>query len=240
MTPSDASFPANRVAASSGDPLHESVTARREGDGFSGRREPDVGRMLEWLRSAATDADGSVRSWVNPEHPGYPYPEAAGLLLTLLAAVEPRPSPVREAIARRLQQDISPRGAVGRGGLEYAFDTAMALHGLHAHAQAGGRAQLEALDQLHGFIADRVAARSALGAAARPPEPRWSTSWGCHLIKLNLAIETYDGATGRGRADSFIEQLLASLLPLARGGRFVIHAGSGSPTSTRRATRSRG
>lgn len=42
--------------------------------------------MLDWLAGPeVVRDDGAVVSWHNPAHPGYPYPEAAGLVLSVLA-----------------------------------------------------------------------------------------------------------------------------------------------------------
>ncbi len=200
--------------------------ARRTGEGGEPlpRCVPDVERMLAWLTSRATCPDGHVVSWVNPDHKGYPYPEAAGLLLSLLAVVEPRPSTAREAIATRLGAELQSRTAVGRDGVEYVFDSAMVLHGLHVHVKRGGcdRPELvHARTELYGFLVNCIHERAALGRGSIAPV-RWSTTWGCHLLKLVLALDTHAGSD----ADTHIRALLDSLLQLFRGGRFVTHHGS--------------
>ncbi len=193
-------------------------------DMYVHRPAPALEPMLAWLRGAAVTDTGDVRSWVNPAHPGYPYPEAAGLLLTLLASVEDRPSPARESIAARLADALSPAGAVGRDGVDYAFDSAMALHGLLAHARAGGRPHAAACDRLYDFIADCVERRAATGPGA-PASSRWSTSWGCHLLKLVIALRAH-GGRGRARGpEALVGALRSTLTPLERDGRFAIHSG---------------
>jgi len=67
---------------------------------------PDLARMVAWLERDPLAPDGSVLSWVNPEHPGYAYPEAAGLLLGLLSD-EGRLGPSTDRIALRLTSDAS-------------------------------------------------------------------------------------------------------------------------------------
>lgn len=93
---------------------------------------PEIEKMLHWLtRGGPLLPDGSVLSWVNTRHPGYGYPEAAALLLRLLATEVPGVVQ-RTAIANRLVQSISPCGGVGKNGREYVFDAAMALSALIA------------------------------------------------------------------------------------------------------------
>src|SRR5262245_54673730 len=81
--------------------------------------------MLSWLVGAeVVGADDGVMSWHNPDHPGYRYPEAAGLLLHLLAQEGGRHRAVQERIVRGLVADTAPTGGLGRAGVEYLFDTA--------------------------------------------------------------------------------------------------------------------
>lgn len=186
-------------------------------------RTPELGRMLAWLRGQAVTPSGDVLSWVNPAHPGYPYPEAAGLLLTLLAEVDDGPCPLRDTIAARLERGLSPAGGVGRDGLDYAFDSAMALHGLLAHARASGAPRAGAVDRLYDFVADCIERRAAVGRGAAPAL-RWSTSWGCHQLKLTHALHAHGGA-GRRPLAPLVDALLETLTPLGPDGRFVIYAG---------------
>src|SRR5262245_12513054 len=90
---------------------------------------------LAWLTSSdVVRYDGSVMSWVNPNHPGYSYPEIAGYMLSYLALQGPTTASLRNRIAAHIaQHDLTASGAVGRGGAEYVFDSAMVLAGLVAH-----------------------------------------------------------------------------------------------------------
>jgi len=183
--------------------------------------QPDVVGMLQWLQHSATHPDGRVVSWINTHHPGYAYPEVAGLLLTLLASTPGSSLPIRHTIAERVVASISSQGAVGRAGHDYAFDTAIALHGLHAHARVGGEVHPATLARLYDFVATCIRQRCA-GPSFAHVEPRWSTLWSCHLLKTALALEAHAGR----HAEGLVDQLLATLLPLAQVGRFVTHAGS--------------
>ena len=60
-------------------------------------------QMLGWLVSpSVVHADGRVMSWSNPQHAGYPYPEIAGYLLSLLALEGESTLEIRDRIAQRL------------------------------------------------------------------------------------------------------------------------------------------
>src|ERR1700690_1332167 len=114
---------------------------------------PDRGAMLAWLKRAAVLQDGRVLSWVNPAKPGYPYPEAAGLVLRLLSDHVPI-GDREERIARVLTGGVSARGGGGRGGSDYVFDTAVALLGLLAFERAGGKVDdPSVLERMFDFIA---------------------------------------------------------------------------------------
>src|SRR5262245_45826141 len=104
--------------------------------------------LLRWVESAAVRADGSVLSWVNPDHPGYDYPEAAGFVVSALAR-RGRSLDVAERIAERLCTIVQDWGAVGRDGRAYLFDSAIVLEGLRAlRARTGARTFDPALNRL--------------------------------------------------------------------------------------------
>ncbi len=118
-------------------------------------------------------------SWVDERHRGYPYPEAAGLLLRWLANDDdPRLHPVQDALLDAVQQD-----GVGRDGLGYTFDTAVVLAGLEARG-----ADESICDAARLRLATELEARTVVrrrGEVDTPvPEPRWSTEPGPHLLKL--------------------------------------------------------
>ena len=93
---------------------------------------------MRWLTTEPVKNNGAVLSWVNPDHPGYPYPEAAGLWLTLTSQRAPHRLRQRNLVATNLVRRISNAGGLGRDEREYIFDTAIALQGLLAHKRAGG------------------------------------------------------------------------------------------------------
>lgn len=112
---------------------------------------------------------GDVRSWVNPAHPGYAYPEAAGLLVRWFAQ---RAIPVPQAVTTQLAKQVTSR-RVGRDGCVYAFDTAVALAGLEAQDEHEDPRWTQAREQL---------VSTPVVHPAQPP--RWSTVPGPHMLKL--------------------------------------------------------
>ncbi len=212
---------------------------------LAGAARPDRRRLMGWLVESSLMASGEVLSWVNPEHPGYLYPEAAGLLLALLAQdIDEGPRMPRDRAASQLAvcqrifealaADIDARGAVGRGGVDYLFDSGIVLHGLlRLHDRLvegiddGALRVLEAvIDRVYNRVLRGVARRRAVSPA--PGEsPRWSEAWGCHLLKLALPLAAYARIFGDddGRPAASIRRLVGDLIPLAAGGRFVVYGG---------------
>jgi hypothetical protein len=168
--------------------------------------------------------DGRVLSWVNPERPGYAYPEIAGYLLSFLAWQGPSTVETRDRIARGLEADMSARGGVGRWGIDYAFDSAMALTGLLRHAQAGGRLPDSGMaDRLYEFVVSCVAARTAYVGDSDSDPAHWSVSYGSHLLKLAIALTAYDELRSLRSRSEPVQQLVDDLVPLYDSGRFRVN-----------------
>lgn len=178
--------------------------------------------LVAWLQSdQVVAADGGVRSWWNPDRPGYRYPEIAGLLLNLLTQRNGHPG-LRRSIAAGLAADTNSDGAIGRDGVGYTFDTAMSLSGLLREQAATGTLPDPDLPvrQYRSLRAGLRARRAT--APATPPAGHWSTTYGCHLLKTTLALTAFSRATGEDVED-LVDQLISDLVPLAAGGRFRIH-----------------
>ena len=185
-----------------------------------------VSNSVDWLQSAdVVRPDGRVLSWVNPVRPGYPYPEIAGYLLSFLAWQGTSTVATRNRIARGLAADMSARGGVGRWGIDYTFDSAMALTGLLRHEQAGGRLPDAGMaDRLYGFIVRCVAARTAYVGDSDSDPSHWSVSYGSHLLKLAVALTAYEEARSLPGPSGSVQQLVDELVPLYDGGRFRVNA----------------
>jgi hypothetical protein len=174
---------------------------------------PDRQRMLSWLRHEPVRPDGEVLSWVNPSKPGYAYPEAAGLWLSL-ACEEGPPGELEARVARKLAACTSDSGGVGRGGIDYAFDTAVALRGLLAFEGAGGKLDdRSVLPRMFEFVAESVEARRAV--LSGPQGERWSNSYAPHLLKLVFVIDAWREASQDRRCESLRSKLAEELVPKA-------------------------
>ena len=79
-------------------------------------------RARAWLRTPSiVDSEGAVRSWDNPRHPGFDYPEVAGLWLSAFASGDRGRDPIAARVAERLAARVLA-GQVGRDGVGYTFD----------------------------------------------------------------------------------------------------------------------
>lgn len=183
--------------------------------------------LRAWLCSdAAVDERGAVWSWHNPEHPGYRYPEAAGLLLGALAD-EPDTLPLRARVAAALARDVDARGLVGRGGAGYAFDTCVCLAGLLAHERAGGVLADPGLPDRMARAACALLDRGvAHDGPVDAPAGHWSVSYGSHLLKCAVALTALDERSGDARCAPTVRSLVEALEGLGRRGRFPVHGAS--------------
>ncbi len=174
---------------------------------------PDVGAMRHWLLSdAVVDRDGAVFSWANPKRPGYPYPEAAGLLLSTLCAAsrsEGDAGAAADRVAAGLCNAIRSDGGIGRDGITYLFDSAVVLAGLLRHRRAGGRADGdEPIHRLRRFVCGQIAARAAVLPRSAQADGRWSTQFGAHLLKCVHSLHLYAQTFGDGLQDDLVATLI--------------------------------
>ena len=183
---------------------------------------------LDWLTSPeVVHPDGAVMSWVNPEHPGYAYPEIAGYMLSYLSLQDADTSALRNRIATRLGRDMTRTGAVGRDGVEYVFDSAMVLAGLLAHQANGGMlSEPDMPARLHRFIVGRLERRIGLEGTPSVDATHWSASYGCHLLKTVLSLTAYAERHPEAQTASLIDGLLQDFLPLYDNGRFRVNSES--------------
>jgi hypothetical protein len=176
---------------------------------------------LEFLCRDCCLPDGSVLSWVSADNPGFAYPEAGGLLLSLLSRRASAPAEPMNAIAAWLASRVSERGGVGRDGADYAFDSAMALAGLRDYRAAGGELRGPSpTPRLRDYVLRSIRSRTAVDRPGPRAHPRWSERFGCHLLKLACAL------ADDPLAEEVTEILVRELFPLYEGGRFRVHEGS--------------
>mgnify|MGYP001159246984 CR=1 FL=1 len=171
---------------------------------------PDESRLLAWLRGEAVRADGAVLSWVNPSHPGYAYPEVAGLWLTVLASEDSITDAELERVAGWVASEVDEAGRVGRGEVRYSFDSAIVVVGLVQAARRGLGVDRGLLERMGLALAADLRA----GAVAFPAgEARWSTRPSAHLGKLRWAFAELDALLGedprrdRGELDEHFARL---------------------------------
>jgi hypothetical protein len=118
-----------------------------------------------------------------------------------------------------LLADLSPAGALGRDGVDYAFDTAIGLSALRPVVRGHGHPQLV---DMYRFIAECVRDRRATSLPADAGDGRWSLTYGCHLLKLVGPLrETETAAAPSGR--DLIRSLVQDQLPLFDHGRFRVN-----------------
>lgn len=176
--------------------------------------KPDKDSLLTWLRRAPVTDEGQVLSWMNPTKAGYPYPEAAGLWLGLFSTEGAPLGELEHRVARALVRGVSADGSVGRRGIEYPFDTAVALRGLLAFERAGGAIEDPAvLYRMFDYLARSIVERRAV--LPDVPEDRWSTRYNPHLLKLVIVISDWSVRTSDPRCRDLIAQLHSELAPKA-------------------------
>jgi hypothetical protein len=180
---------------------------------------------VEWLLNGPVrDTLGGVWSWANPWGRGFPYLEAAGLLLSLhcesLARDEDSPRVRHDC--ERIVSWIVPRlrgGVVAHRGGDYAFDTAIVIAGLDRWSRVSDTRSLAVRAAIAGgrtFL--RSCLSDSVGQRGREDDGHWSRSFGPHLLKLGLAVE--DPAL-QSLADQFVDTCWD-------GEHFRVHANSSS------------
>jgi hypothetical protein len=200
-------------AMSGGGPGSSAPSAARERGHASAAPRPDLGAMRRWLLGdTVIDRDGAVISWTNPRHPGYPYPEAAGLLLSTLSTASGFAADAGAAadrIAGALCNAIGADGGIGRDGTTYLFDSAVALAGLLRYRRAGGRVDCDpSIHRLRRFLCEQIAARVAVLPRSAEADGRWSTQFGAHLLKCVHSLHLYARTFG----DELRDDLVATLI----------------------------
>ena len=157
---------------------------------------PLADAMIGWLTGPSViQPNGDVMSWANDGHPGYVYPEIAGLLLSMLARADAGSPEILGRIVHTATKHMHTDGGVGRDGRSYVFDTAMLLRGLVDHALQGGSGpDPTALLRLYRFIVEGVAARRAV--VPEDSTLRWSSTFTPHMLKVVLALEAWQAWRG--------------------------------------------
>ncbi len=167
----------------------------------------------DWLGSnRVVRPDGRVWSWVNPAHPGHPYPEAAALWLSWAAwrgraGLAAPPRPLVSAVWQGLAEDLERQGAVGRGGVLYLFDTCVAVAALAQVVHVSGR-RAWLRPALVGLERFAQVGYPVLGQT-HGLEGRWSARLGPHLIKAAALLLRAWRALGETRLWDIAAWILA-------------------------------
>lgn len=179
----------------------------------------DPQRAIAWLGGpAVVEPTGHVLSWHNPRHPGYRYPEAAGVLLSLASCT---PGVLSDQSAHCVAQRLlatAQDDRVGRDDVRYVFDEGVVLAALLRDARGPRRRCTDSsvLQPLYERFVDRLARRDA---ATPTPAVRWSTRWSVHQLKAAVTIGEWSDVTEHER------KLLTSMLDQASArrdaGRFL-------------------
>lgn len=180
----------------------ESTTARDEQGGGGEKRgrfplPAEVEKHLDWLLSlTALTPNGLLPAWMDGAKASYPYAEATGYLLSLLAYVylntgQELLSRAAATTARALAKEVTEPAGAGRDGEIFLFDTIACLRGFHDFLAVFTdpddrtlRPSIHAAAERLALTARRmIAERSAgLALAANRPE-HWSRRYNVHLIK---------------------------------------------------------
>lgn len=192
-------------------PLAPAAAAR--GAAPAAGRVPDAAAMRRWLLDGAVvGADGAVLSWVNAASPGYPYAEAAGLYLSSLCTspgIAGAGGDAVDRVAAWLVAGLDARGGVGRDGITYLFDSAVALAGLLRYRAATGRSVADAaIHRLRRFLDEQIAVGAAVLPRSAGGDGRWSTQFGAHLVKALHSLHLYARAFGEPLSETLVDALI--------------------------------
>jgi len=157
----------------------------------------EVEKHLDWLFSLIVEApDGLLPAWTEDGRPSYPYPEATGYFLSLLAYLYHMTGQTRliqpaTATAHALAGALIGSIGAGRHGQIFLFDTVVCLRGLNdflvvfpASSDRSIRPAITAAAERLARTARRLIdeRRAGFGFSA-PEESRWSRRYNVHLLK---------------------------------------------------------
>lgn len=187
---------------------------------------PHRATLVQWLGSdAVVDGEGRVWSWHNPEHPGYAYPEAGGLWLSLMAR-EPEVDEARLDRVAAWLRACEQGGGIGRDGREYLFDHGMVVAGRLAWAERRGT---EVEGERESIATMLACLRNNRATSPAGPETRWSERFGPHLLKLALPLAHWVELGADAGAVQALVRLAEGLRPASDDGR-VPSLGLDGPT----------
>jgi hypothetical protein len=133
------------------------------------------------------------------------------LLSTLCAAkrIEHEHQPTVDRVAVWLCKAIASNGGVGRDGIIYLFDSAVALAGLLRYRAAGGSAAVDdTIHKVQRFVCEQIAAGTSVLPRSAAEDGRWSTQFGAHLVKCLHSLHLYADAFGERVPEDVVAALI--------------------------------
>jgi hypothetical protein len=148
---------------------------------------------LDWLCGGEVRLPGGeMLGWLGED--AYAYDESLCYLVRLLAYCaeltrNDRYLDEAQQPVGHLYKVIERDGGIGRDGHLYLFDTGICLSALAAHARVSRAQPHESLHTLADTMLAMISGEEALRPGGEsPPEDRWSTRFGPHLIKLVIGL----------------------------------------------------
>ena len=183
---------------------------------FSSLEEIQTGVIRFLASPVIANGHGSIYSWINPDHPGFVYPESMGLYLRLMSHLASTRKDKHlvdrvHAVAAGLQGLTPPSGGVGMAGNIFLFDTCMAVAGLTAYKRlVGGKLNMEKFSAMARFVENMTRRRLALldEAGGQPKvEHHWSTIYGAQMLKTVIALDSLATETGERKYRSLAAEV---------------------------------
>ncbi len=195
---------------------------------------PEEARIFGWLfDSGLCDPQGRVQSWLNPKKPGYVYPEIMGYYASLCAerarTDAGRPWLARgQLVGRAIVASLSPAGGLGRAGIDYTFDTGIALCGLARVDSISGRTDFApAIARMADFLAVNLSRRVVACKGGEPvvDDTSWSLSFGASALKTGIALDTAATLLGDDRARELARSVVGEVVETCfRNDAFQVNA----------------
>lgn len=212
----------------------EPVSSAKEVQSSSPARAPSLTRAHAWLfGSGVCDDRGRVQSWLNPEKPGYVYPEIMGYYASLCAE---RAHALADSawlergqlVGKAVVASLSPAGGLGRAGIDYTFDTGIGLCGLARLDRVAGRADfIGAIARMRDFLGQSLGQHVVAwkDAKAFVDDTSWSMSFGASALKTAIALDLAATSLGDPSARELGKRITREVVDTCfRRGSFQINA----------------
>jgi len=190
-------------------------------------------KAVGWLlNSPIRDSNGGIYSWINPEKPGYVYPEIMGYYIRLLSSLHQKTGNkifLERAIqtAENLMTLISRSGSVSRGDIDYVFDSGICLSGLISLSQEAKTERYNnAIKIISEFVHSSLEQRCVSFQNGKPfqDDDSWSLSFGSSSLKTCIALHDASEFLSEDKYSVLAESMRKELVDKCfRGGHFIIN-----------------